>query len=190
MDNLFEIIIFFFVIYSVLGSLFGKKKQQNTQKQNQQHRRKPSPTYSRKVPETSVPKKPSSQDILEELFGMKLPKTEKDTGYSERSSNDNLEYMSWDPQKDFEKKVEQKEKYEYRNIEKKIPDINYDKIAALEVEQKRIKSAQSVYAYTAKKKIDRRTSEIKNKLRDPRTIRDLYLISEILNKPKALRQTR
>ncbi|MDQ7816048.1 MAG: hypothetical protein RDU14_03420 [Melioribacteraceae bacterium] len=188
MDNIIEIIIFFFVIYSVLGSLFGKKKRQN--KQPQQQKRKPAPTYSRRVPETSVPKKPSSQDILEELFGMKLPRTEENSGYSDKRQDDNLEYQSWDPQKDFEKKVAQKEKYGYRNIEKKIPDINYDKITALENAQKKINSAKSVLAYTEKKKIDKRTSEIKKKLRDPRTIRDLYLISEILNKPKALRQAR
>lgn len=188
MDNLFEIIIFFFVIYSVLGSLFGKKKQQKNQQQQQ--KRKTVPASARRVPQTSAPNKPSSQDILEELFGMKFPRTEEDTSYAQRRSNDNLEYESWDPQKDFEKKVEQKEKYEYRNIEKKIPDINYDKLAALETEQKKINSAKSVLAYTEIKKIDKRTNEIKNKLRDPKTIRDLYLISEILNKPKALRPSR
>lgn len=188
MDNIFEIIIFFFVIYSVLGSLFGKKKKQKNQQQQQQ--RKTAPASASRVPQTSAPTKPSSQDILEELFGMKLPKTEEDPIYTGRDQDDNLEHQSWDPQKDFEKKVEQKEKYEYRNIEKKIPDINYDKLAALEIERKKINSAKSVLAYTEKKKVDKRTKEIKDKLRDPKTIRDLYLISEILNKPKALKHSR
>jgi len=187
MDNIIEIIVFFFVIYSILGSVFGKKKPQ--QKKNQQPYKQPVPQKRSGSLRTQTSRQQSSQDILEELFGFKIPKPEENTYYTQKQQSEDLEYQSWDPEKDFKKKVEQKEKIEYRNIEKQIPDINYDKIAALETAQKKLKPAEPL-TLPQKKEVSLRTLELKKKLRDPKTLRDLFLISEILGKPRAMRKIR
>lgn len=187
MDNIIEIIVFFFVIYSILSSLFGKKKkQQKAQPSDTTVPDIPQPT--RRVPQTGIPQRPSSQDILEELFGLKIPKPEEADPYSRPENQENLEYQSWDPEKDFKKKVEEKEKYEYRNIEKEYADVNYDRITTLEKSKKRLKPAVTKHKPNTMVSLNKRTVEIKQKLRDPQSIRDLFIISEIINKPRALRK--
>lgn len=187
MDNIIEIIVFFFVIYSILGSLFGKKKKQ--QKTSPSERSAPDiPRQTRRVPQTGIPQRPSSQDILEELFGLKIPKPEEADPYSRPENQENLEYQSWDPEKDFKKKVEEKEKYEYRNIEKEYADVNYDKISTLEKTKKRQKPVIKKQEPLTPVTLNKRTVEIRQKLRDPQSIRDLFIISEIINKPRALRK--
>lgn len=187
MDNIIEIIVFFFVIYSILGSLFGKKKKQ--QKAGPSEKPLPDiPRQTRRVPQTRSPQRPSSQDILEELFGLKIPKPEENDQYSQPEYQENLEYQSWDPEKDFKKKVEEKEKYEYRNIEKEYADVNYDKISTLEKTKKKPKPVTIKKETLPTVSLNKRTVEIRQKLRDPQSIRDLFIISEIINKPRALRK--
>lgn len=186
MDNIIEIIVFFFVIYSILGSIFGKKKQQ--QKKNQPQYKRPVP-QQRRTTTNPVPSQQSSQDILEKLFGIKIPKPEGNTGYSTTKSADNLEYSSWDPEKDFQKKVEQRQNYEYRNIEKEISDVNYDRIATLETTRKKVSTPEPIILKD-KKEVYKKALEVRQKLREPRTVRELVLTSEILAKPRAFRKFR
>jgi hypothetical protein len=184
MDNIIEIIVFFFVIYSILSSILGKKKPQ--QKKNQQQYKSPVP--QRKSPSAKpVPSQTSSQDILEELFGIKVPKPEEETGYNKQIPNENLEYQSWDPEKDFEKKVKQKDKYEKGNIEKDLPDVNYDKFTTLETTKKKVKVADPII-FKDKREVYNRSTEVKRKLKTQKTLRELFLISEILSKPRAFRR--
>jgi len=187
MDNIIEIIVFFFVIYSILGSVFGKKKTQ--QKKGQQQYKRPVPQNNPRNTRTGTPRQQSSQDILEELFGIKIPKPDDDSSYTQTQPHDDLEYQSWDPEKDFKKKVEQKEKYEYRNIEKTVPDVNYDKITTLETSQRKSKTAQPILIQS-KREISKRTLELRQKLRDTKSLQDLFLVSEILGKPRAMRKVR
>lgn len=187
MDNIIEIIVFFFVIYSILGSVFGKKKTQ--QKKSPQQYKRPLPQNRPSNKRADTQRQQSSQDILEELFGIKIPKPEEDPYYSPTKQHENLEYQSWDPETDFKKKVEQKEKYEYRNIEKAVPDVNYDKIKTLETSERKIKATQPVILQS-KKEISKRTIELRQKLRDTKSLQDLFLISEILGKPRAMRKIR
>lgn len=187
MDNIIEIIVIFFVIYSILGSVFGKKKTQ--QKKGPQQYKKPMPQSRPRNTRAETPRQQSSQDILEELFGIKIPKPEEETSYNKQIPADDLEYNSWDPEKDFKKKVEQRNKYEYRNTEKSVPDVNYDKISTLEVSQRKLKTTQPIILQT-KKDISKRTLELKQKLRETRSLQDLFLISEILGKPRSMRKVR
>jgi hypothetical protein len=183
MDNLFELIIFFFVIYSIISSLFGKKKKPQTQQRKKpvQYRSKP------EVDTKTSTAKPSNKDILEELFGFKIPQPETEPQSTRNEKYDeNLEYSSWDPEKEFDKKVKQRESVEYRNIEKDVPDINYDKEVSLE--KKKLTRPKSVFQeYETIKKINKKAIGLRNKLRNPETFRDMFIISEIINKPKALR---
>ncbi len=187
MDNIFEIIVFFFVIYSILGSIFGKKKPKKTNIPSEPM--KPQTIYKRQDDNKVVLKKSqNNQDILEELFGIKLPKTDNDyENHNVEKTSPDLEHSTWDPQKEFEQKVLTREKYEYRNIEKVIPDIDYDHQNSLEISKKKIKTAITNH-YEYKVISFEKARKIKEKLADKESIKELFVISEIIGKPKALRK--
>lgn len=186
MDDIIQLIVFFFVIYSIVASLFGKKKTQKgeTQKQTQ------SPYQTKEREKVYSRKQPSGADVLEELFGFKIPKTEdkyKRTDYDREGIN--LEKVSWDPEKEFERKVTTREAYEKRNIEKRVPDIDYDKLVSLESAGKRTAvDHHKIYAW--KSDANKKAEELKRRLRSKSTIKDALILSEILGKPKVLRKTR
>ena len=69
-----------------------------------------------------------------------------------------------------------------------IPDINYDKLISLETQQAKTLSDEPHIAYEVGFSFNRRTNELKQKIKNPVTLRELYLISEIINKPKAIRR--
>lgn len=186
MDNIFEIIVFFFVIYSILGSIFGKKKPKKTNIPSEPMR--PQTIYKRQDDNKVVlNKSPNNQDILEELFGIKLPKTDDHEIQNVEKTSPDIEHSTWDPQKEFEQKVQTREKYEYRNIEKVIPDIDYDYQNSLEISRKQIKTAIKSH-YDHKVISFEKARKIKEKLTDKESIKELFIISEIIGKPKALRK--
>lgn len=187
MDNIIEIIVFFFVIYSILGSIFGKKKKRRTNDSPEPRDQKIS--YKRYDEKKVVFKKPSAnQEILEELFGIKIPKTESDYGTRnvEAESRD-LENTSWDPEKEFEQKVTAREKYEYRNIEKDVPNVDYDKLTSLEGTKRRSKTVSQIH-YDYKVVTYGKAKKLREKLLTNQSVKELFLVTEILNKPKALRK--
>lgn len=169
MDNLFQVLIFLFIIYTIFGSAFKKKK-----------------TDQRKFPQSgegedhqqSSPKpKYQTTDILQDLFGMKIPKTEGE--YEDLSQNKySKDYETDLP--DIEKQVEL--------AGGKINDINYDKLSTDELQQKMNWDEDSSIAYESFKSISQRTLELQRKIKNPRTLKELFLISEIINKPKSLRR--
>lgn len=184
MDNIIELLVFFFVIYSIIGSIFRKKK-----KQQRQQQKRPVQYRERSDNKIPIPKQQqTSKDILEELFGFKTPQPETEpTSPRSQKYEENLEYKSWDPGKEFDKKVKEREGFEYRDIEKTVPDINYDKLSAFGTAKKISKNSSITYEYKTSKFSSKKTLELKSKLRNPETFRDLFIISEIINKPKALR---
>ncbi|MEW6194836.1 MAG: hypothetical protein AB1521_06760 [Bacteroidota bacterium] len=189
MDNIIEIIVFFFVIYSIFGSIFGKKKSKRTNGSTQPENQKIS--YRRYDDKKTTYKKPTgNQEILEELFGIKLPKTDNDYGTRnvEAESRD-LENASWDPEREFEQKVTAREKYEYRNIEKAVPDIDYDLTSSLETMPKKKTMSEILHKqYDYKVVCHSRAKNFKDKLLKNQSVQELIILSEILAKPKALRK--
>jgi hypothetical protein len=171
MDNFFQLLIFLFVIYTIFNTVIGKKKSQkadNTLPQNN-----PQDGNSAKSPQPKY----SSGDILEDLFGLKIPKTggEYET-YPQNKYPSNLETEL--PEIDNQPGVE---KFN-------TPDVDYDKLPSLELQQNVVSTAEYHTAYEKSSNINPRTIEIINKIKNPSTLRELYLISEILNKPKAFRK--
>lgn len=173
MDDVIQVIIFLFVIWSFLSSAFKKKPEpQKTQKRSSQNKSGQKQTMNY-----------STKDILEDLFGVPLPKNENENP----SQRGRMHYPQdfeheWNPEKennslDKLKSVEERE----------IKDIDFDKLSSLEVEGKirRVKPNEPLVIES--KLINERAKEIKRKIKDSATIRDAVLISEILNKPKALR---
>jgi hypothetical protein len=171
MDNIFQLLIFLFIIYTIFNAVFGKKKPQRTGGNIPQ--RQPEEVKSDTSPRTAS----SSGDILEELFGFKIPKTGGE--YETHSPNrypSNLETEL--PDLDSQPGVEN------RNI----PDVDYDKLPSLELQQNVTSATEYHSAYEVTNTLNKRTKDVIAKIKNPTTLRELYLISEILNKPKALRK--
>ncbi len=154
MDNLIQLIIFLFIIYALLGAVFGKKKQQQSSSRNsgEENQQKPSP---------------DSQDILE-MLGFKLPKT-------------GSEYEQPRPMQGLKKKT---------RFEQEISSIKISELTTPEPmeEIKTVQdSSEHSKIYEVHRTLNTRAVLIKEKIKDPASLRELFLISEILNKPKAHR---
>lgn len=171
MDNLFQLLIFLFVIYTILNSVFGKKKPQTKERRI--------PQESTGEVETTASPQPrySSNDILQDLFGVKIPKSgDEYESYSTQRYPSNLETEL--PELDYQTEPEQSN----------MPDVDYDNLPSLESQQKIVTSEDYHNVYEVSSSLNQRTIELKQKIKNPTSLRELYLISEILNKPKALRK--
>ncbi|MFA7420716.1 MAG: hypothetical protein WCZ90_13610 [Melioribacteraceae bacterium] len=176
MDNIFQIIIFIFVIWSIIGSALGKKKTQN--KQQPMPRRipregsnNPSPNYRQ-----------TSQDVLEDILGFKIPKTEDEYPTRVNYELEDLEKSSQDLEKDTQ------EAYKRNKYEQALEEFDYDKLGSLEdmpLQQTKVETSD---AYSQKYTTYSQTSQMRGKFRNKTSIRDAVILSEILNKPKALRR--
>ncbi len=189
MDNLIELIILFFVIYSFLNMIIAGKKEQKSKENfpregEKKHYEYTSPSHPKSTNENSY-EFPVS---LEDLFGIKLPESQEEVQYKGEKNNRFEESESWDPEKEFEEKVKQREVLVERSIEKNIPDIDYDKTPSYENGNIRRVKIQNTEVYEEKKFHNKQLNEIKRKLKNPDTLKELFIISEILNKPKSLRK--
>lgn len=172
MDNIFQLLIFLFVIYTIFNSLFGKKKPQKPQNNFPRNETGEAETKTSPQPQYS-----SSTDILQDLFGFKIPK-----------SGDEYENL---PQRNYPGDLET----DLPDIEKltepekiNVQDVNYDNLPPLELQQNTIITDEPHIAYEIGLGFNHRTNELKQKIKNPVSLRELYLISEIINKPKALRR--
>ncbi|MFA7290259.1 MAG: hypothetical protein WC055_15400 [Melioribacteraceae bacterium] len=214
MDNIIEYIIAFFFIVSILSGLFGDKAKKKKEKEakwranqnpdvsstGQTDRRSYSEddrfinTGARKPAPVSYksPQK-TNKDIFEEMFGMKIPKT--DDWNTIKIPNQYGEHNTWDPESEF--KVSDK----IEDQKKKI--VDYDLNPSLEG----FSDAKSKYSNTSRTDIFRNTGSsiaskvehfstaknekvmaIRSKLDNNISLKDMIVITEILNKPKALRR--
>jgi hypothetical protein len=170
MDNLFQLLIFLFVIYTIFNSAFGKKKSQKTA------RRIPQDDQAEVPERTSAQSKDSSADILQELFGFKVPKTG-----GEYEQYNRKEYGA-----DLETDLQGAEGQS--SVQAPLPEVDYDKLPSLESAQNTIQPEDYHTVYENRSSLNQRTLDILQKIRDPKTLRELIVVSEILNKPKALRR--
>lgn len=179
MDNIIEIVVFFFIIYSILSSFLGKKKKSPYKVPDNQ---------TGDVKQKTSPNR-ESIETLEELFGFKFPKTEDEFPTAQtKSKPERIENISWDPEKDFQQKISKRESFSNRNIEKTVPDINYDKTPSYTSASKRKISKTDVKQTKAKIVENKKVIEIRKKLAEQNSIKEAIILSEILNKPKALRR--
>lgn len=178
MDNLIEIIVAFFIVYSIINTILSSRKSRDRQR-----------TFPQDESEDlKSSHSPADIETLEDLFGIKLPRT--DEGYSKQRSDKTAskDSFSWNPEEEFKDKIKQRENLEYRGIQKDIPNVDYDKIPSYEIAAVRRVDKQDVKVYEDDKIKNQRLIEIRNKLLNRTTVRDLFIIVEILNKPKALRK--
>lgn len=202
-SNLFEYLIILFFIFSAIQSILSKKKKDRQKLEERQKQKEQSSDAGQTVRQSprGTQQKESPKDILEEMFGLKFPedKEPKTKTTSKRTMGgfdppDNDE-TSWNPEEEYEDSLgiettryaekEEKSSYEYQ-----------EKMAALE--RKAEKSKRMIDRLPAKMEVVEvggptveqklLAGRIKNTLRDPETLREYILVSELLNKPRALRR--
>jgi hypothetical protein len=197
MDDLFSILIYIIVIISFLASLFKKKSPGAP------------PTQDRRVPQDRLPdetvaveepgqKEPTDYDILKEIENMfktdaerhqelsgktkiqeVAQKTEKKhpVSYEDYVQKQSAEVSPYD--KFNEQRVSQSERRysDYKSKQVKVDSKVEEQARKFQALLERRKSAQEVPA-----------NRIIRKIRNPETIREYILVSEILARPKALRR--
>ncbi len=174
MDNIIQIIVFLFIIYSILAPLFGKKKPQKNSKQVPEN-------YGGDVRKTRTSSKPTTQDILEDFLGFKIPKTGDE--YENYSRKTELDYVS-PKTENFDTDL----KINYRDLEaeSKLLNSEYDKYPTLESVP--MGTSLTTKVLDAAFPFSDRTLLIKKYLYNKNELRSAFLFSEIINKPKALRR--
>ncbi len=98
-------------------------------------------------------------DLFEDLFGSKMPQKTQDE-----------DTFTWNPEEEF------------INVKKSESTSAIQKETVAKTPIKKLKET-----YHEKTTINKADS-IRKKMKNPRTMRELFLISEILNKPKAFRR--
>lgn len=184
MDNFFEVLIYLIIIISFLSSLFKKKEQpKTTQKPQTPHQQSKSDGFSEFESEP-VEVESSGYDILSEIenifnqeLGKPKPKTESITKPEERIKDRSLEQESVNYDKfDLEKKVALDTQKRFQRREIKI-DSRTEKAALMFEELSKKQRAKTHISHPLIKKI-----------KNPLLIKEYILVSEILNKPLALRK--
>lgn len=184
MDNFFEILIYLIIIISFLSSIFKKKKQQQ-----QRPVPKPQKEEHAQAEVTAAQTRPKEEyDILKEIedfFKVGDVSTEQKEHYSVAqpetvtSAGETTRAESWHEETKSEHIVDEWEhkKSEVKRIVESV-DSGIEKKAAL-----------------FEKSLDRKVSEytalaelIGSKFKNPTTLKEYIIFSEILGKPKALRR--
>lgn len=176
MDNFFEIIIYLFIFFSLISSLFGKKKKKGEippSSQTGQRTQAPQPVQTRQEPVTVSKTEDEDYDILREienLFKMENEEPEK-------------------PKKEIPKPVQrempqQKQRVERTRIEtEKNYKSKFDDYKK-PVLDKKIEEQALLFEKNFYKKSDSNSFilDLRRKLRDPKTLKDAVVFAEIIGK--------
>lgn len=196
-SNFFEYLIIIFFIVSALQSFLGKKKKQQ-QKNNKQQSTTVSPQAQ------TEKKKESAQDIFEQMFGLKIPdQNEKQTKIPSDTETDVLDPKgyhdsSWNPEEEYEDSIGvETVRYENQDYQNRHSNTEYADRTVGKTDQP--STAKEIMGKIPTKmevekvgESDKETVQfierIRNNITNPDSIREYILVSEILNKPKALRR--
>lgn len=189
MDNPLEILIYLFIIISFLSSLFRKKKKREIKTGEQTERPSLEPQPNQKSPQQE------DYDILREVE--KMFKTE--TSYSEKeeektveaedkfeSAKEHFETADWHEQTETEHKSTLSE-HSFESWEDKARKAEEKRKA---VNEKIVKQAE-MFEKNLRKRSFQQTDikkTIRQKLRQPISIKEYIIFSEILGKPKSFQE--
>lgn len=182
MDNIFEILIYIFIIVSFLSSLFRKKKKP----ENRTRQQTASPS-----PESKPEQKTSQQeeyDILKEIEKMFKPETSYPEKEEERSfeTEERFEPASKHLETtDLHKQIESEHKFEsWEDKARKVEDRRKA------VNEKIVKQAKMFEKNLQKKSLEQVDIKktIGQKFKQPASLKEYVIISEILGKPKAFQE--
>jgi hypothetical protein len=188
MDNLFEILIYVIIIISFLSSIFKKKQQPQKKPPVQQPRQED--YYQVEQSEASVPQSQSKEeyDILRELedfFKVGNEQTERRVPAPQQqteslpSVEEHTKSEDWKSPTESEHYVDQweRKKTEVKKIISSVDSSIEKKAAMFEESLERKESVYSCFALA-----------VKSKIKNPSTLKEYIIFSEILGKPKALRR--
>lgn len=189
MDNLFEILIYLIIIISFLSSIFKKKKQQPQKKPPVQEPQRED-YYQAEQPEASIPQSQQKEeyDILKELedfFKVGDEPTERRVPVPQNqpetvtTDEEHTRREIWQEKTKSEHVADdwERKKSEVKKIISSV-DSSIEKKAAIFEES--LERKESVYSSIA--------LSVKSKMKNPSTLKEYIIFSEILGKPKALRR--
>jgi hypothetical protein len=187
MDNVFEILIYLIIIISFLSSIFKKKKQQQQKPPARQPQYEETYQADVSAPQTQPKEEYDVLRELEDFFkvgnepaGQQIPmpvpleQPKKMTPIEEHKRTESWQTptSSEHVADDWERKKEE--------VSKRIArvDFSVEKKAAMFEES--LERKESVYSSIA--------LSVKSKIKNPATLKEYIIFSEILGKPKALRR--
>ena len=185
MENIIQVIVAIIIIYAILSPALKKKTPQ--QKYRPPEKRIPGQGRSS---QRSAP--PSTSDVFEELFGLKIPKTNDQIPQQEdQSEYPQIKTVDYDT--DFKTNYVDYDttlKTDYKNLETttSIPNIDYDNVPFDKTMPKEALMQKDVMKTVTFFKLNNKAYGIKKMLTSKNSLRDIILASEIINKPKALRR--
>lgn len=191
MDNNIEILFFIlFVAFSILSSILDKKKKQ---KRKEQTKNIPKSGQVKTKPEAKNEKTP--EELLREMFGLPTmedqTKPQQNDAYSERSKEYYEESSTWNPEQDFKSYDEQFSKPEVNVNSREEAKSKYSNFIGKDfktptAEDEIHKLTEDLFSVKAKAKKYSR-SKLINQIKDPNSLKDYIVVSEILQKPISLR---
>ena len=187
MDNIFEILIYVIIIISFLSSIFKKKKQQQQKRPPAQQQ--PTEEYYQTEVATPQTEKKEDYDILRELEDF-FKVGEEPTGQqipvpvpAEQPKIPNMEEHvrtdSWHTKTESEHYVNEweRKKSEVKKIVSSVDSSIEKKAAMFEQSLGKKDTTYSSFALA-----------VKTKMKNPSTLKEFIIFSEILGKPKAFRR--
>ncbi|MDO8548585.1 MAG: hypothetical protein Q7S39_00335 [Ignavibacteria bacterium] len=188
MDNIFEILIYLFIIVSFLSSLFRKKKKPHTGRQEQNVTPTPEPKPPQRTPQQE------DYDILKEIekmFKTNVPLPEKEKEETFEKERD----LKLDPEHFRTREWQQPTHLEHKTTLSEHTSESWDEKrrkadeSRKAVNKKIIRQAEMFEKHLKKKGS---TTDIKKNIRqrfkEPASLKEFIIFSEIIGKPKALQE--
>ncbi len=180
MDNIFEYLIYLFIIISFLSSFFKKKKTET--KTGEQSPKPPLRTESQ-----TRTSQQEDYDILKEIEKMfktdsSYPDTERSIEKGEErfeSSSEHLDTTDWHQPVISEHKYESWEE-KNRKAEEKRKAVNEKIVKQAEMFERRLSGKRELQSEIKK--------TILQKFNNPKSLKEYIIFSEILGKPKSLQE--
>ena len=167
MDNVFELVIFIlFIGLSLLGSL-NKDKKKKQQEKN-----------------AKIPTKRNNDVVFEDIF-IQREEYKKPSSYDE-SSVDTYDSESWNPEQEYKSPVEQKPRKK-KDYSSQIEQYS-QKIVELDIKKDEISRVNYDIHESSEKTTISGNNTVQQIIKNPASLKDYILMSEILGKPKALRR--
>jgi hypothetical protein len=189
MDNIFEILIYLFIIISIFSPLFKKKEKQPPVPP--QRRRQPEPEH---IPtaRTSVDNNEDSYDILKEIetfFKTEAPQPQPEFKTKQSSIEKAEEFKKQNPKERLIKSESTRAEQEIKPVVSEHTYGDWNK--SIIVDDSITRKAEH-FAEMMKKRSRQPGNEhiirLREKLKNPQTLKDYIIFAEILGKPKALRR--
>jgi len=192
MDNIGEYIWIIFIIFSIIASLLSNKKKEE-QKRNNSSQNRPESKKTSTLEDTirdifgsenedDVAKRPSSTSKTKDSHYNSHPQRRSANNYNNAESSD-----TWDPEAEFMQTSRDKTNAildEQKRLAEKINKINAESSSILS--NTGALNANIPEHPLNYKKDSYNKRRIVSLLKKPNSIKDLIIVQEILNKPKAL----